>query len=172
MTKKIFDGAILTARFTLKPLTEIDVTERYARWLTDSSINKYITAKLPLKELRKYVLERINRKDVLFFGIFNKADGLHIGNIKYEPVNIKQGYAVMGILIGDIDWIGRGVAGEVIVATTKWLAVNMGIKKILLGVSKENVNAIKAYKKVGFVEDKFDFLAQTESDISMSLDIN
>lgn len=95
---------IISERFLLRPLTESDVTERYLEWLSDSDAKKFITAAATTKkieDLRDYVRERIDREDVLFLGIFEKGTGLHIGNIKYEPVNSELGYAIMGILIGD-----------------------------------------------------------------------
>lgn len=145
---------ITTDRFLLRELTEVDITQRYLGWLSDSESGKFITAatvvrKLP--DLRQYVLERIGRDDVMFFGIFEKVSGLHIGNVKYEPVNSGLGYAIMGMLIGDPAYRGKGVATEVLNASARWLKVHRNIRQILLGVSKENVAAVRAYEKVGFV---------------------
>jgi ribosomal-protein-alanine N-acetyltransferase len=143
---------ISTTRFILKPLTLNDVTDRYASWLSDSTSGKFILARFYGSDLKKYVSERSNRDDVLFLGIFNKIDGLHIGNIKYEPIDSQQSYAVMGILIGDAAWRGKGVAREVILASATWLHKNKKIDQIVLGVSKSNNAAIQAYQKIGFVE--------------------
>ena len=102
-----------------------DVSDRYIGWLNEPSTNQFISTKLSRTDLKKYVSERLNRNDVLFLGIFNKIDGLHIGNIKYEPVDSYQGYAVMGSLIGEADWRGKGVATEVISASALWLNKGM-----------------------------------------------
>ena len=102
-------------------------------------------------ELRKYVVDKISRDDVLFLGIFEKSRELHIGNIKYEPVNSELGYAIMGILIGDADYRGKGVASEVLLYSIQWLNDNEGIHKVFLGVDVENKNAIRAYEKSGFI---------------------
>ena len=97
------------------------------------------------------MLERIGRDDILFLGIFDKTNGLHIGNIKYEPVNSVLGYAVMGVLIGDPAYRGKGAAKEALNASARWLKENRNTRRILLGVSKENHVAIRAYQQVGFV---------------------
>ena len=115
---------ILTNRFILRPLGVADVSDRYAGWLSDQATSQYISAKLNLADLRQYVLEHSARDDVLFLGIFEKGSGLHIGNIKYEPVNTELGYAIMGILIGEPEWRGKGAAGEVLLASAKWLKLN------------------------------------------------
>jgi len=111
------NNTIFTNSFIVRLLKVDDVTERYACWLSDQSTSKYITAILSLADLRQYVHERTGRDDVLFFGIFDKITGLHIGNIKYEPVNSELGYAIMGILIGESAWRGKGVVAEVILAS-------------------------------------------------------
>ena len=81
---------ISTNRFILKPLKVDDVTERYARWLSDQATSKYISARLSFEDLQKYVYDRTNKEDVLFLGIFDKITGLHIGNIKFENINYKN----------------------------------------------------------------------------------
>jgi len=173
MSDNFFNADISTNRFTLKPLNLSDVTQRYADWLNNSSANHYISSRLSLNDLKSYVTERSNRDDVLFLGIFNKDDGLHIGNIKYEPVNTQQQYAVMGILIGDSAWRGKGVAGEVILASADWLHKNKGINHIVLGVNKTNTAAIRAYQKIGFIEKSSKYLPdQKIENTTMILDLN
>lgn len=173
MSKNFFNAEISTNRFTLKPLNLSDVTQRYADWLNNSSTNQYISSRLSLKELKSYVAERCNRHDVLFLGIFNKVDGLHIGNIKYEPVDTQQSYAVIGILIGDAAWRGKGVASEVILASASWLHKNKSINHIILGVNKSNAAAIRAYQKIGFIEKSSKYLPDQETEnTTMILDLN
>ena len=140
---------ITTERFLLRLLTENDVTERYLSWLGDGNAKRFIAyaAKTKsLSDLKHYVRERTGRSDILFLGIF----GWHIGNIKYEPVNSELGYTIMGILIGEPAYRGKGVTIEVISASAHWLKYNRKIKQVLLGVGRDNQAAIRAYEKVGF----------------------
>ena len=145
---------IATERFLLRPLTEHDVNERYLAWMHDPDARKYITAAARterLSDLKQYVRARVDREDVIFLGIFDRDNDLHIGNIKYEPVDSRLGYAVMGVLIGHAGYRGREVASEVIVASARWLHRYRSIEKIVLGVSKDNKAAIRAYERVGFI---------------------
>lgn len=147
------DICIQTPRFFLRPLGVGDVTERYAAWLSDASAQRFIAAARDtrdLETLKAYVAQRANRPDVLFLGIFSRSDGVHVGNIKYEPLDAKQGYAVMGMLIGDPAWRGKGVAVEVLEASASWLQANRGISEIVLGVAHDNESAIRAYAAAGF----------------------
>jgi [ribosomal protein S5]-alanine N-acetyltransferase len=142
---------IISKRFLLRPLVSDDVNQNYLSWL-NPDINNYIeyaNSNVSMKALKSYISERKNRQDILFLGIFSKG-GRHIGNIKYEPIDYDKKTAVMGILIGNSDWRGKGVAGEVIKASGKYLFDKYGISTILLGVSKNNKAAISAYQKIGF----------------------
>lgn len=146
--------AINTLRFLLRNLKQEDVSEQYLNWFNDNAAHKFITAashENSLSDLRKFIAEKENRMDVLFLGIFDLTTGLHIGNIKYEPVDSVKGYAVMGILIGDINYRSKGVAGEVIAASSRWLNKNRNVSEIFLGVHKVNLAAVKAYEKIGFI---------------------
>ena len=152
---------ISSHRFILKPLSVDDVSERYVGWLGDHDARRFISAAATqptLEELRQFVRERSGREDVLFLGIFEKATGMHIGNIKYEPVNSELGYAIMGILVGERAWRGKGVATEVLLASADWLSRNRTIRQIVLGVSRANTAAILTYQKVGFVEASTRFI--------------
>ncbi len=143
-----------TPRFILREITLEDVTERYLGWFRDGESARHIASAATtqaLSDLTAYVAARINREDVLFLGIFDLATGEHIGNLKYEPVNTAQGYAIMGILIGEPAWRGRGVAAEVLVASARWLREHRGITQIVLGVSVDNTRAIRGYQSAGFV---------------------
>ncbi|MBM3359080.1 MAG: GNAT family N-acetyltransferase [Betaproteobacteria bacterium] len=147
---------ILTPRFLLRALTPADATKRYSSWLDEEMASDFIAgSKRPhgVDDLRAYIEEKTGRDDVLFLGIFTRDTNEHIGNIKYEPIDREKSYAVMGILIGDAAWRGRGVAAEVIRTSGIWLCDHFGIKDIILGVSRKNRAAIKAYEKAGFIPE-------------------
>ena len=163
---------ILSERFLLRPLTEQDVSERYLNWLCDPGAKRFITAAADtqgLSDLREYISFRTGRDDILFLGIFERATGLHIGNIKYEPVYSALGYAIMGILIGDTQYRGKGVTAEVLTSSAQWLKRHRNIKQILLGVSKDNAAAVRAYENVGFVFSKSQFLPDHPSTMVWAL---
>ena len=160
---------INTERFQLKTLTVDDATEEYLSWFSSSKeVGEYIAyakTNADINKLRQYVKEREDREDVLFLGIFTDS-GQHIGNIKYEPINLKDKSATMGILIGNKEWRGKGVATEVIKDSGKYLKKNYKIKYIDLGVNKDNIAAVSAYKKM-----KFKVIKKTDFGFMMRLNI-
>ena len=159
---------IYTERFELKELALDDVTERYLNWFTDSDAARFISSASKtskLADLKEYVSERINREDILFLGIFTRNAGLHIGNIKYEPVDSDLGYAIMGILIGDPEWRNKGVTAEVLHGSANWLKKHRNIKQVVLGVSRDNPAAVAAYQKAGFAIENTPYINNTARDI-------
>ena len=162
-------------RFFLRTLIEDDVNARYLEWINGSDKSQYINytnQNRTVDEVSTFVTERVNSDTVLFLGIFVRESGEHIGNIKYEPIDFKKSYAIMGILIGKKNWRGRGVAAEVIKASSMWLHNKYGIKQIILGVNTGNIWAIKAYEKVGFSEKKTPLIRKIDkTNITMVWDI-
>ena len=144
---------IVTPRFLLRSLIPDDASERYGSWLDEDTARRFIAGAADphdMTSLRAYIAEKNDRDDTLFLGIFALESGEHIGNIKYEPIDVERRYAVMGILIGDPSWRGKGVAQEVIEASADWLRANLNIAEIVLGVSRDNAPGIRAYEKAGF----------------------
>ena len=143
---------IRTPRFFLRRLKRHDATSRYSAWL-DEQQSGFIQASRQthsIEDLRQYISDRMEREDVLFLGIFNQESMEHIGNIKFEPIDYIYKTAVMGILIGESSWRGKGVAVEVIKSSADWLHHEMDIQTLTLGVDAENTAAIRAYEKSGF----------------------
>lgn len=163
---------IETERFILKELTIEDASPTYLGWLSDETAQRFIvTAKdtKKINELKDYIKEKINRSNCLFLGIFVKDSGQHIGNLKFEPIINSDKSAVMGILVGEVSWRAKGVAGEVILASSNFLKSTMGILSIILGVEPENTPAIKSYEKIGFREFSNDHYKKSEKAQFMSL---
>jgi len=147
------------------------VGDRYLKWINnpDNSYIQYTNQRRSITDLQLYVEQREEDATVLFLGIFVRDSGEYIGNIKYESIDIEEHQATMGILIGEENWRGRGVATEVINKSAIWLQENLNINKILLGVDVGNISAIRAYEKSGFKENKV--LNCSENQMMMQLDL-
>lgn len=158
---------VTTQRFLLKQLITDDVSDRYLSWLNEeeSPYIEYGKNHSTMEDLKVYVSERERKRDVLFLGIFTKKKK-HIGNIKYEPIDLKRKTAIMGILVGDKDWRGKGVAAEVIIASAHYLNSKYGVTTIFLSVNPNHQVAISAYKKIGF---KFKELDKNNTNMILQL---
>ena len=141
---------INTKRFYLKSITTSYANKKYRDWLLNPKISKFIHIKPTMKELHDYIKKKISKQDTIFLAIHSITDKAHIGNIKYEPVDIKKKYALMGIMIGEQNLWGKGAAMEVITASSKFLKEKYLIEEIILAVNESHMSAIKAYEKIGF----------------------
>ncbi|MCZ8344741.1 MAG: GNAT family protein [Leptospira sp.] len=172
MTTLQFDNIqIHSSRFYCRRLTTKDATIKYLSWLENENSATYIaTAKQTntLSDIREYILEKNKADDTLFLAIISNEDHEHIGNIKYDNINYSTKSAIMGILIGEERFRGKGVAQEIIEATAKWLKENLQILNIFLAVNRMNLPAIKAYEKIGFLTVTTDeFKVQSKDAIPM-----
>ncbi len=142
-----------TSRLIIKPLSQTDNIEDYLSWMKDKS-NIFISSINPNYtngDIYNFICEKNSDPNALLLGIFDKITGKHIGNGKFEPINFNEKYAIFGILIGDINFRGKGIGPEFIHACFHEILIPMNITKLVLSVSKLNRNAIRAYTKAGFV---------------------
>lgn len=155
---------IETDRFILKVMTADLVGPEYLSWFSNKATTKYIQysqQEVTLQMLKDFAEDKLRSPEAIFLGIFAKsstpAQREHIGNIKFEPIDFEIGFAVLGVLIGNSEWHGRGVFSEISDSLEDSLK-KVGIRKILLGVEKENTAAVKAYLKKGYAVDEANFL--------------
>lgn len=158
----------------LRPLRLTDVSDQYVLWFQNEDTKRFITtAELSntKEKLISYVSDKISQPDVLFLGIFDKETGQHIGNIKFEPINWEKRFTIMGILIGEKSYRGKGISSEVLQATARYLK-KIGMEKMVLGVEIDNIAAIKSYEKTGFVKTDGIFIKFKDSDKAIEMILN
>jgi len=145
--KDLIDGNNLF----LSVLLEEHATDKYAGWLNDSYVNNYLeTREVSKTDLVNYINEKFLSDNSLFFGIFFKENSEHIGNIKLEPIDFDKEQATLGIIIGEKEYWGRGLATEATNSLVDYAFSVLGLKEVRLGVVSENKAAIKVYAKCGF----------------------
>lgn len=147
-----FRALIRTQRLCIRTLNYLDDLDLYLNWIRDSR-NYFISSINPsysMADLRAYVEDKDSSGNALLFGLFDISTNQHIGNLKFEPIVQEEKYAVMGILIGEADYRGIGIAKEAIINTFEQVLMNFGIERIILKVHRSNLRAISAYSKCGF----------------------
>jgi RimJ/RimL family protein N-acetyltransferase len=135
-----------------RPLSLEHLSSTYVDWLNDKDVNKYLETgnNYNLDKLENFLLD-VEKKNILFWAIHLKSDNTHIGNIKIDPINHKHGYGEYGILIGNKSQWGKGYAKESSNTIIKFCFEKIKLRKINLGVVKNNVAAFELYKKMGFI---------------------
>ena len=144
---------IKSKRSYLRKLSVNDDLTSYLYWMQTPSNNPFIlSASLTydLNKLKNFINSCNNRSDVNLFGIFTNKDSIHIGNIKFDEINLLNKSATFGILNGDEKFRGKGFAREAIITSVLWLKDNYDIETIKLGVGPENLRTLNLYLKLGF----------------------
>jgi ribosomal-protein-alanine N-acetyltransferase len=142
-----------TGRILLTPLTESHVSDTYRQWLIDPEINKNLETRFDvptLHGLRNYVTSMRSSSDSYLFGIISKKTGAHCGNIKLGPINRHHLSASVGLIIGDQNSWGKGIATEAIDLLTGWSFSTLGLRKLTAGSYQGNVGSIRAFEKCGY----------------------
>lgn len=145
---------IETERLLLKPMQTKFITESYLHWMNDLDVCKFLETSIPYSEdeLKDFVNLMIAKK-ILFWAITLKHDGSHIGNVKIDPINKKHLIGEYGILMGDRNNWGKGYAKEASKSVISYCFESLNLRKITLGVIKDNVSAVKLYESLGFEEE-------------------
>ena len=103
-----FNNIIEGERIFLRRLTEEDASEDYVRWMNDPEINQYLESRFYTQtiESTKAFIRSVTNDNNYQFGIFDKATGRHIGNIKLGGINFHDKSADIGFLIGEKSFWG------------------------------------------------------------------
>ena len=140
-------------RIYLRLMGVSDVTEEYCSWLNDPEVNRFLETKsATIDGLRAYIAQKSGQSDILFFGIFLKDSDKHIGTMTLRGIDLTAGKATIAMMIGDKNFWGKGLIGEAMRLLIDYAFQKLGLGEINLGVLAQNVSAVRAYEKMGFVE--------------------
>jgi len=140
-----------TERLIIKPLSLEHLSEDYVEWVNDVEVNKYLETGggYTLEVLRDFLIN-VEKKDIYFWAIHLKEHNLHIGNIKIDPIVEKHGRAEYGIMMGRKSEWGLGYAKEATLRIIDFCFNKLAIRKLTLGVVKDNIAAYNLYQNLGF----------------------
>lgn len=146
---------IYSSRLVLKPLSMEHCTNQYVSWLNDPEVYQYLESggDYSLESLRSYI-QHVVDSDIYMWGIHLKSNGLHIGNIKIDPIDQSEKSGEYGIMIGERNQWGKGFAREASETVINHCFTDGPLlKKITLGVVAENGRALELYRSMGFGDE-------------------
>lgn len=136
----------------LRPLRVEDAQVSW-RWRNDTSLWKY-TGSRPNCEVTETMerawAERVTQDPTrINYAICLSPSNDYIGNIYL--VNIHEGVGELGIFIGNRDAHGKGYGTLALKALIEETKTQYNMKKIKIGVSRENKSAMAVYIKCGAI---------------------
>lgn len=136
-------------------LLELDhVSETYASWLNDPRVNRFLESRFAqhtLETTRAFVKGMLDSDSNLLLGIRSAAlGGRHVGNIKLGPISREHGLGEVGIMLGDVDAWGQGIASAAIDHLAAVARDQLHLRKLSAGCYEENQGSARAFIKAGF----------------------
>lgn len=137
----------------LKELLEADVSHQYVQWLNTPEINQYLESRYQKQSTAsclKFIQNLQKQKNHCFWGVYCNMNNTHIGNIKLGPINFQYRRATIGLMIGDKDYWGKGIATEIINLVTQFSFSTLQLHKIDAGCYASNLGSKYAFLKAGY----------------------
>lgn len=130
------------------------VSPDYVRWLNDPRVNRYLESRFvehTLDSTREFVRQCRADPGTLFLGIRSDTlGGRHVGNVKLAPIDRRHGLGEVGILVGEPDAWGRGIASIALLALSSIAQNQLSLRKLTAGCYASNVGSRKAFERAGF----------------------
>jgi RimJ/RimL family protein N-acetyltransferase len=145
---------MIEEKIYLKRLKPIDVTNEYVSWMNDPVISQFLESRHDSHDISsvKLFVETMSKDETNFlFGIFCSRTSKHIGNIKLGPVDYRYKRAEIGLIVGDTNYWGKGIATEAINGVCRYASDILKLNKLAAGCYASNIGSKKLFLKSGFI---------------------
>jgi RimJ/RimL family protein N-acetyltransferase len=147
------EGAVILRPFTRRDAQSAD----YLRWMNDPLVTRtigrfdYLLPVSRAKLLRYF--DDIDTNSTVFLGIHvprRAAKRSLVGTLKIYDIDALARRASLGIMVGERNVWGRGIASTAIAAACKYVFGVLGFGKVAAGYLASNVAMHKAFRTNGF----------------------
>jgi RimJ/RimL family protein N-acetyltransferase len=141
-------------RVFLRPAERSDLP-LFVRWLADAETTRNLSLNQPLSMAmeEKWFDQAVEHqgRDRYHFVICLLDDGRPIGAADLRDIDLENGRADFGIVIGEKDEWNRGYGTEALAAICDFGFGQLRLERIALDVFAGNLRAQRSYEKAGFV---------------------
>jgi|SRR3989304_7595665 len=156
MIKIMFSQTLTGKKIILRPYQREDVSS-WQKWDTDSDVQRYMpeTENTPLnnEEQLAYFEECKNEQSAVYWSIVWKENQKLIGTISLTEMNQHHGVAELGIVIGEKEYWGRGIAKEAMKLALVFTRTHLKLRRITAEYEEENAAVGKALEQAGFEQE-------------------
>ena len=146
---------IQTERFIIHPFKESDA-ELWQNWDVDPEIQAHMPEPMnetqDIVEQYEYIKECEEEEDGYYWSI-ETLEGVTIGTVALTDINEHHKLAKIGIVVGDKEYWGKGVATEVILTVINFAFTSVGVVRISAETEADNIAVSKVLEKAGFIQD-------------------
>lgn len=144
------------ANISLRPLSPEDIDAEYTSWYQNNDghldfftgSNRSFTQKILEDDFEKGAATK-----KWFYFIILADNGDRIGNVKIGPIDLKNKTSDLVCLIGNRNYLGKGLAQKAIQLASNLAFDKFDIRRLHGGMYQSNIPSIKAYTRAGwFIE--------------------
>jgi RimJ/RimL family protein N-acetyltransferase len=140
-------------KLLLRPLETEDIDDEFVSWHQndDGHLDFFTGSRRSFS--RDELLEWIgsSKEGNTHFYLISGDDGGRIGTIKIGPVDLVNKTSDLVCLIGNRDYLGRGLAKEAIAHGNRIAFEELDVRRLHGGMYESNVASIKAYTRAGWI---------------------
>lgn len=133
----------------------------YYGWLRDLDVVRYIgrdelLVGIQFSEAEDYVKQLWANENCRFLAVYHSESGTFIGTAKINFFNERgrrNGVGDIGIMLGERDFWGQGLATDVLRTLSKFAFGELGARKLSAGAMSPNAAVVKAFLRIGYVEE-------------------
>ena len=145
----------MECRFRLRPLVLEDIDQEYCSWYSNSDGHlEFFTGsgRTFSADILRDDFRRGLETESWFYYIAEDLDasGKRIGNVKIGPIDKKNKTSDLVCLIGNRNYVGKGLASNIISAANKIAFDQYDIRRLQSGMYASHVASIKAYTRGGW----------------------
>lgn len=144
----------ISERIFLQEIRIDDVDDRVMRWFEDEELMRYYSNsknKITKESLIDSIELGKKTGNVFTYGVFDFITSMLIGTIKVGPINHVHKISDLVVLIGDREFLGKGLAVEAIKLGNELAFREFSIRKLFGGMYESNIPSIKAYTRAGWI---------------------
>lgn len=140
----------------LRPLDISDLEGNYINWLNDPIItlqNSHHIFPYSKIELENYIKNAYTSTDKLPLAIIDIQTDRHIGNISLVDINHINRRSNWGLVIGEKEFWGKGIAKEASILILKHAFDTLNIERIFSGTTEKNIGGQKLMETIGMIKE-------------------
>ena len=144
----------MSDEIVLRPLELADIDEEYCSWYSNSDghlnfftgSGRHFDRDVLVKDFEEGL-----RTQRWYYYLVLSASGEKIGNVKVGPIDTRHRTSDLVCLIGNRNFLGKGMATKAIVAANRIAFEKHDIRRLHGGMYASNIPSIKAYTRAGWV---------------------
>lgn len=152
----MFSQPIIGETIALRQYEPTDITA-WQHWDIDSDIQAFMpepenTVKTDIEQL-EYLKECADDTEGHYWSIVSNESGALIGSIALTDIDTHHGIGELGVVIGERDYWGKGVATSAIKLVLDFARTDLKLRRITAEYEEGNIGVAKSLAKSGFIQE-------------------